>query len=310
MLVLNKAVLKVIPAPTAVLLAQVGSSALILWLLGKTGTLKVDAFTLPTAKLFFWNALAFMTLLFTNAKALESANVEAVIVFRTLSIFVTAYGDFRLLQAQALNTEAIVSLCMVVFGAIGYVLSDKGFIIKNMFWVFCYGCTNAAYPIVTKMVIRSNDNMTSWGRTYYNNLMTFMIFLPGMFALGEHTTVAGLEDKGDLTVHAITLLVMSCIWGTGISFLGFLCLENVSATTFNVMGNANKMLTLVINSLLWSNHASIEANFCLAFSLVGAGFYGEAKRRQSANSRSLNDLEARAGSESESRPQPSLPSSS
>ena len=31
-------------------------------------------------------------------QALESANVEAVIVFRTLSIFVTAYGDFALLQ--------------------------------------------------------------------------------------------------------------------------------------------------------------------------------------------------------------------
>jgi len=315
--VLNKAVLKVIPAPTTVLLAQVGSSALILWALGKSGILKVDAFTIATGKLFFWNAVAFMILLFTNAKALESANVEAVIVFRTLSIFVTAYGDFRLLQAQALNTEAIISLCMVVFGAIGYVLSDKGFIIKNMFWVFCYGCTNAAYPIVTKMVIRSNDTMTSWGRTYYNNLMTFMIFLPGMFVLGEHHTVADLDEKGLLTVTSVTLLIMSCIWGTGISFLGFLCLENVSATTFNVMGNANKMLTLVINSLLWSHHASIEANFCLAFSLVGAACYGEAKRRQGNAERarnekatSLNDLEARGSSDPEARPQPSLSSSS
>jgi hypothetical protein len=36
-----------------------------------------------------------MILLYTNAKALESANVETVIVFRTLSIFATAYGDFR-----------------------------------------------------------------------------------------------------------------------------------------------------------------------------------------------------------------------
>ncbi len=44
---------------------------------------------------FFWNAIAFMILLYTNAKALESANVETVIVFRTLSIFATAYADFR-----------------------------------------------------------------------------------------------------------------------------------------------------------------------------------------------------------------------
>ena len=34
-----------------------------------------------------------------------------------------------------------------------------------------------------------------------------------------------------------------------------------SATTFNVMGNANKMLTLVINGLLWSHHASMSLLF-------------------------------------------------
>ena len=80
--------------------------------------LQVDPFELTTARAFFWNAVAFMILLFTNAKvasssrpagpsaslllaqALEAANVEAVIVFRTLSIFVTAYGDFRLLQVR------------------------------------------------------------------------------------------------------------------------------------------------------------------------------------------------------------------
>ena len=38
-------------------------------------------------------------------QALEAANVEAVIVFRTLSLFVTAYGDFRLLKAQEEEEE-------------------------------------------------------------------------------------------------------------------------------------------------------------------------------------------------------------
>ena len=288
---------------------QVGSSALILFLIGKIRILHVDPFVLQKARLFFWNAVAFMVLLFTNAKALESANVEAVIVFRTLSIFVTAYGDFRLLQARMLNTEAVMALVMVVSGAVGYVVSDKGFVVKNMLWVFAYGCCNAAYPLVTKMVIRSNEEMTSWGRTYYNNLMTFMVFLPGMFVLGEQEQLKQLDEKGSLTVWSITLLVMSCIWGTAISFLGFLCLENVSATTFNVMGNANKLLTLVINGLLWDHHASLQANMCLVMSLVGAGLYGEAKRRQTNADAAakpppgtLNDVEARGSSDPEPRP--------
>jgi len=279
MLVLNKAVLKYLPVPCIVLLFQVGSSAAILWVLGKTGTLKVDPFTIANAKLFFWNAIAFMLLLYTNAKALESANVESVVVFRTMSIFVTAYGDFKLLKAQALSTASIGSLCLVLSGAVGYVISDKGFKVSNMFWVACYGCANAAYPIVTKLVIKSND-MTSWGRTYYNNLMTFLVFLPGLFILDEHSKAATLGAEGKVNTISIALLVMSCIWGTAISFLGFLCLENITATTFNVMGNANKMLTLVVNGLLWDQHATVQANMCLAVSLFGAGLYGEAKRRQ------------------------------
>ncbi len=120
MLILNKAVLVYLPVATSVLLAQVGSSAIILWLLGKMKFLDVDGFDLNTviiivssiscpacrgsqlilsfcnqARAFFWNAVAFTVALFTNFKALESANVETIIVFRTLSIFATAYGDFR-----------------------------------------------------------------------------------------------------------------------------------------------------------------------------------------------------------------------
>ena len=64
-----------------------------------------------------------------------------------------------------------------------------------MFWVACYGCANAAYPIVTKLVIKSND-MTSWGRTYYNNLMTFLVFLPGLFVLSEHEKMGELVAEG------------------------------------------------------------------------------------------------------------------
>lgn len=153
-------------------------------------------------------------------QALESANVEAVVAFRTMSIFVTAYGDFKLLQARALDTKSIGALLLVVCGAVGYVLMDKGFRIENMTWVFIYGICNAAYPLITQMVIR-NKSMTSWGRTYYNNIMTFLIFLPMVFILGENQTITVQAQNGIITTWALTLLFMSCIWGTAISFLGF-----------------------------------------------------------------------------------------
>ena len=50
MLILNKAVLVYLPVATSVLLAQVGSSAIILWVLGKLKVLNVDGFDLKTVK--------------------------------------------------------------------------------------------------------------------------------------------------------------------------------------------------------------------------------------------------------------------
>ena len=50
MLILNKAVLRYLPVATTVLLAQVGSSALILWLLGKAKVMTVDAFELTAVR--------------------------------------------------------------------------------------------------------------------------------------------------------------------------------------------------------------------------------------------------------------------
>mmetsp|Transcript_7253 Transcript_7253/g.24991 ORF Transcript_7253/g.24991 Transcript_7253/m.24991 type:complete len:307 (-) Transcript_7253:9-929(-) len=280
MLILNKAVLRQLPVATTVLVLQVGSSASILWCLGKLGTIQVSPFEASKAKSFFWNAMAFMLLLFSNAKALEAANVEAVIVFRTLSLFVTAYGDFRLLKTRILSFHMLGTLCLVLVGSLGYVMSDKGLKVENIFWVFFYGCANAAYPLVTQVAIRRHQHMNSWDRTFYNNLMTLFVFLPGIFLLGEHETIHVLTARGQLTSWSILLLLLSCIWGTAISFLGFLCLEHVTATSFNVMGNANKLLTLVLNSLIWDQHASLQANIFLLTSLVGSAMYGEVRRRE------------------------------
>ena len=105
----------------------------------------------------------------------------------------TAAGS--LLHAKALNLASVASLSVVVLGAVGYVMSDKGFQVRNMAWVFAYGIANAAYPIVTKLVIKSHVNMTSWGRTYYNNLMTFLVFIPVAFIAGEHRRVCLRSSK-------------------------------------------------------------------------------------------------------------------
>lgn len=46
------------------------------------------------------------------------------------------------------------------------------------------------------------------------------------------------------------VVLMSCIIGIGISISGFMCREAISATSFSVVGNMNKVLTVFINFLV------------------------------------------------------------
>lgn len=75
----------------------------------------------------------------------------------------------------------------------------------------------------------SAKSMTTWGRTYYNNIMTFIVFLPLAFVMGEDKTMSGYLADGKLTIDAILLLLASCIWGTAISFLGFRSFPNAQS---------------------------------------------------------------------------------
>ena len=59
------------------------------------------------------------------------------------------------------------------------------------------------------------------------------------------------------TPHAISYLVASCVVGLAISFTGWYCRSQVTATCYTVLGVANKMVTVLVNLLIWDEHAGL-----------------------------------------------------
>ena len=51
-------------------------------------------------------------------------------------------------------------------------------------------------------------------------------------------------------------LVASCLGGLGMSYFSFALRAVISATSFSVTGNVCKVLTILVNLLMWDNHAS------------------------------------------------------
>ena len=67
-------------------------------------------------------------------------------------------------------------------------------------------------------------------------------------ALGHNSVIFMIEG--------IIALVLSCVGGIGMSYFSFALRAAISATTFSVIGNICKVLTILVNSVMWDQHAS------------------------------------------------------
>src|SRR2546430_2499724 len=124
--------------PVVLLELQMGVSALVVWLLGKSSFLTVDSLQWNKIKVYGGVVIVFVSNIFTNIKALEYSNVETVIVFQTLTSLGVAYGDYKYLNTGMPSSNILISLFIIVFGALCYVVTDSSFRIEGYFWVALY----------------------------------------------------------------------------------------------------------------------------------------------------------------------------
>ena len=66
---------------------------------------------------------------------------------------------------------------------------------------------------------------------------------------------------GDLPRAGIVALVLSCVGGLGMSYFSFALRAVISATSFSVIGNICKVLTILVNIMMWDQHASEALSF-------------------------------------------------
>lgn len=76
-----------------------------------------------------------------------------------------------------------------------------------------------------------------------------------------------------LTAGVAIPVVLSCILGLSISFFGFSARKAISATAYTVVGVVNKLLTVLINLLIWDKHASASGIASLLVCIAGGVLY-------------------------------------
>ncbi|KAL3620654.1 GDP-fucose transporter 1 [Castilleja foliolosa] len=289
--VINKFAITNFNYPGLLTALQYLTSAVGVWILGKSGFLHHDPFTLETAKKFLPAALVFYLAIFTNTNLLRHANVDTFIVFRSLTPLLVAIAD-TVFRKQTFPTKlTLLSLFVILAGAVGYVATDNGFTLTAYSWAFAYLVTITTEMVYIKHMV-TNLGLNTWGFVFYNNLLSLMMAPIFWVLTGEYADVFAAitspSSSSDLFEPVAFFAVsLSCVFGLLISFFGFAARKAISATAFTVTGVVNKFLTVAINVMIWDKHATPFGLVCLLLTIAGGVLYQQSVTGSVGNNASI-----------------------
>ena len=275
LLLLNKFAVTYLPSVSFVLVCQFLASIFVVKLCDAMGLLKVDALQLDKVQKFWGVSFLFACCLFTNVKALQYANVETLIVFRACTPLAVTIMDFFFMNMELPNLRSWIALVSIVFGAMAYVYFDGNFKLDSYMWVLAYFISIVTEMVYVKFVITEVE-MTTWGRVYYNNVLSIPPTLLFGYAFNDHVALM----RHEWSIPSIVFLMLSCAVGVGISYAGFYLRALVTATSFTVVGVVNKLATTAVNALVWDKHADAYGILALLVCVAGGTFYQQSDKKR------------------------------
>jgi GDP-mannose transporter len=155
-------------------------------------------------------------------------------------------------------------------------LFDHAFDVRAYSWLGIWYVCFTAYEVVVKHMC-DTVAVDNWTRVVYTNAMAGSLLAVAIpFVKGEHAAVAALPWNATATAT----LLASCLIGIGVSHSAYVMRSACSATLSAVVGILCKVLTVLINILLWDKHASVGELRFLALGLMAGAFYEQAPLRK------------------------------
>lgn len=243
---------------------------------------------------YLYYIVAFSLGIYCNMQSLSRSNVETIIVFRALSPCVVSVLDAIFLGREWPSRQSWIAVIGIALGAYGYALHDQKFLEQGMvayFWPVLYLLVISFEMAYGKKIIASVDLKTRSGPVVYTNLLGILPMLGFAVLAGEPARLVAADHSFSF-VGAVFLLT-GCVVGTGIGYAAWWCRDQISATSFTLVGVLNKVLTVAVNALIWDQHASMSGITCLFVSLVFGTMYRQAPMR---STKDLEDTKESRGS--------------
>lgn len=281
--IINKWAVMKFPYPGALTALQYLTSTAGVLVCGRCKVLEHDSLDLLTMWRFLPAAVIFYLSLFTNSELLLHANVDTFIVFRSLVPIFVAIGETLFLHQPWPSLNTWLSLSTIFGGSVLYVLTDYHFTVMAYSWALAYLVSMAIDFVYIKHVVMT-IGLNTWGLVLYNNLEALLLFPLELLIMGELKKIKhDISDESDWHSFAVVLPVgLSCLFGLSISFFGFSCRRAISATGFTVLGVVNKLLTVIINLVIWDKHSTFIGTVGLLICMLGGILYQQSTSKPKA----------------------------
>lgn len=203
--------------------------------------------------------------IYSSNKCLQTENIETVLSFRCCASVFVLLVDSRM-QNVRISPQALLSVLLMMGGALSYVLAEnKGQIALVLSHNYTWPCIytgSVVYSMIQGKSVSSSSNLNLLGMVLVSNALALSPMLAGAFMTRE-------QMPGEKSWVAHLAIASSCAVGTAISFSGWWCRRQISATTYSVVGNMNKIATLLANIMIWKYHATPWGVCSLLISLTG-----------------------------------------
>ncbi|KAI5017600.1 hypothetical protein ZWY2020_042488 [Hordeum vulgare] len=279
--IINKWAIMKFPYPGALTALQYLTSVVGVLLCGQAKLIEHDGLNFTTMWKFLPAAVMFYISIFTNSLTLAACQCGHFHCLRSVPIFVAIERHCTFTNHGRYSRHGFhyPPYC----GSVIYVFTDNQFTVTAYSWAVAYLASMSIDFVYIKHVVMT-IGLNTWGLVLYNNLEALMLFPIELFIMGEFNQMKVDSSKMTnwLSFDVILPVALSCIFGLAISFFGFSCRRAISATGFTVLGIVNKLLTVVINLLIWDKHSSLVGTIGLLICMSGGVLYQQSTTKTKA----------------------------
>ena len=231
-----------------------------------------SAFQVDIAKKWLPCNILFVSMLCTGFMALRFVSVPMVTIFKNMSNLITVTGDY-LIFGQPISWLTIISVLIMVLGAVMSAFNDIEFDSYGYFWMVANCICTASYSLYMRYAT-TNVILSKWGMVFYNNLLSILLLLPLSLFLGEFVA---LSDPEIMTPWFIFCNTLAGFLGFYLNFAVVWAISATSATTYAIVGSLNKIPLAIFGAMMFGTVITQEGMIFIAMGILGGLLYAYSK---------------------------------